>query len=277
MGRRMTDASLSARLAEGDFHVGRVISRAFSVLSRNFVTFFIVTTVAYLPVLLLLWGMADAVSGSGVGIAVVFFAVFLLIALFMLSQAVVLHGAFQDMRGRPVSLVESLGVGLRRFLPLIGLAVVMLIVALAGVLVATLMSFPVATIAGGLIAGVLSVALVAIAGVILLIMWFVATPVCVVERLGPLVSLRRSSQLTKGHRWKIFGLMLLMIVLSIIAGQVVEYILGAVGGLILVAIGTLVWNGIWGAFYAVAVAVTYHDLRVAKEGTSIEQIAAVFD
>lgn len=273
----MTDASQSPRFAEGDFRVGRVISRAFSVLSRNFLTFFIVTTVAYLPVLLLLWGIADAVSGSGVGIAVVFFAVFLLIALFMLSQAIVLHGAFQDMRSRPVSLVESLGVGLRRFLPLIGLTLVVVLVALACGLLAMLISFLVGTIAGGVIAGVLSGALVAIAGVTLWIMWFVGTPACVVERLGPLVSLRRSSQLTKGHRWKIFGLMLVMVVLSIIASMVLEYILGAVGGIVLVAIRTLIWNGIWGAFYAVAVAVTYHDLRVAKEGTNIEQIAAVFD
>ena len=278
MGGRMTDTSLSARFAQGDFRVGRVISRAFSVLSRNFVTFFIVTAVAYLPVLLMLWGAADAAAGSGAGIAVVFFAVFLLIALFMLSQAVVLHGAFQDMRSRPVSLVESLGVGLRRFLPLIGLSVVLLLVALAGVLLATLMSFLVGAIVGGGITGVLSGAFVAIAGVTLWIMWFVGTPACVVERLGPLVSLRRSSQLTKGHRWKIFGLMLLMVALSVIASSLVQYILGAVGGgIILVGIGTLVWNGIWGAFYAVAVAVTYHDLRVAKEGTSIEQIAAVFD
>jgi hypothetical protein len=273
----MTDASLSARFAEGDFRVGRAISRAFSVLSRNFVTFFIVTTVAYLPVLLLIWGVAEAVSGSGVGIAVVVFGVLLLMALFMLSQAVVLHGAFQDMRGRPVSLADSLGVGLRRFLPLIGLAVVMLLVAVAGALLVGLMSFLVGMISGGLIAGILSGVLLVIAAVILLIMWFVATPVCVVERLGPFASLRRSSQLTKGHRWKIFGLMLLMIIISVIAGQVVEYILGAVGGMILIAIGTLIWNGIWGAFYAVAVAVTYHDLRVAKEGISIEQIAAVFD
>jgi hypothetical protein len=45
----------------------------------------------------------------------------------------------------------------------------------------------------------------------------------------------------------------------------------------LTLIGGLLWNGIWGAFYAIAAVVTYHDLRVAKEGTDIEQIAAVFD
>ena len=49
------------------------------------------------------------------------------------------------------------------------------------------------------------------------------------------------------------------------------------GGIVLAVIGTVLWNGVWGAFYAIAVVVTYHDLRVAKEGIDIEQIAAVFD
>ncbi len=49
------------------------------------------------------------------------------------------------------------------------------------------------------------------------------------------------------------------------------------GGTFLAGIGSLIWNGIWGAFYAIAAVVSYHDLRVAKEGINIEQIAAVFD
>jgi hypothetical protein len=38
-----------------------------------------------------------------------------------------------------------------------------------------------------------------------------------------------------------------------------------------------VWNGFWGALYAIFAVVTYHDLRVAKEGVDTEQIAAVFE
>jgi hypothetical protein len=53
--------------------------------------------------------------------------------------------------------------------------------------------------------------------------------------------------------------------------------LEAMAGPILSLIGGLLLNGVWGAFNAIAVVVTYHDLRVAKEGTNIEQIAAVFD
>jgi hypothetical protein len=40
---------------------------------------------------------------------------------------------------------------------------------------------------------------------------------------------------------------------------------------------SLIWTAIWTAFYAILVAVAYHDLRVAKEGADTEQIAAVFE
>src|SRR5262249_9793848 len=109
------------------------------------------------------------------------------------------------------------------------------------------------------------------------IMWYVATPVCVVEQKGPLASLGRSSQLTKGHRWKIFGMIVLLYLGAIIIGLVVGALLGLTHSPILVTLGTLVWTGAWGALYAIFGVVTYHDLRVAKEGVDTDQIAAVFD
>jgi hypothetical protein len=246
----MTDASSTpGRFAESDFNVGRVINRTTTVLSRHFMIFFIVAAVAYLPTLLLMKVADDPTAG----VVAALFSLFLLLAFSIVSQAVIVHAAFQDMRGRPVHLGESLGVGLARLFPIIGLAVVMAIL------------------------GGIGFMLLVVPGLILMTMWFVSMPACVVEQLGPLASLGRSSQLTKGHRWKIFGLMLLLIIISIVITLLTEFILGAVGGPYLAGIGSLIWNGIWGAFYAIAAVVSYHDLRVAKEGINIEQIAAVFD
>jgi MFS family permease len=253
----MTDASLSARFAQGDFRVGRVLNRTTSLLSRNFLTFFVVTAIAQLPTILLSQFSASTTPGSGqaaVQSAVLLgLGIVLMMVLSVLSQAIVLYGAFQDMRGRPVRLVESLQVGLRRFFPIIGLGFCM-----------------------SLIGGIASVFFL-IPGLILFTMWFVATPVCVVEKLGPLGSMGRSSRLTKGYRWKIFGLFLLLIIISLVVSQLVAVTLAAMGGAALALIGAIVWGGVWGAFYAISVVVTYHDLRAAKEGTDIEQIAAVFD
>jgi MFS family permease len=253
----MTDASLPARFAQGDFRVGRVLNRTTSVLSRNFLPFFSVTAVAQLPTILLPEFWAAPPSGSDQAAAqsaiLLGLGLLLMMVLSVLSQAVVLYGAFQDMRGRPVRLVESFQVGLRRFFPIIGLGIAM-----------------------SLIGGIASI-LFLIPGLILFTMWFVATPVCVVEKLGPFGSMGRSSRLTKGHRWKIFGLFLLLIIISVVVSQSLAMMLAAVGGVTLALVGAVVWGGVWGAFYAISVVVTYHDLRAAKEGTDIEQIAAVFD
>jgi hypothetical protein len=262
----MTDAPLPAgRFTAGEFRVGHVFSRAWSVFSGNLLTFMVVTGVASLPPLLIPQPKPGTPPDPYGNLGLTFLALFLMIVLGTLSQAVVLYGAFQDMRGRPVSLADCLRVGLNRFFPIIGLAIS---VGLAVMLASLLLIFP---------------------GLILYMMWFVATPVCVVEQLGPFRSLGRSRELTKGHRWKIFGLTLLILIPAVIVGAVlvgVMAVLLGTGGILglpaalatpLGQVINLIWSAAWGAFYAVIIVVTYHDLRVAKEGIDTEQIAAVFE
>ena len=50
-----------------------------------------------------------------------------------------------------------------------------------------------------------------------------------------------------------------------------------IGGPILAWSCLWLWGALFGAFNAIMVVVTYHDLRVAKEGVDTDQIAAVFD
>jgi hypothetical protein len=262
----MTDTSLPAgRFTPGEFRVGHVFSRAWSVFSGNFLKFMVVTGIASLPPLLIPKPAPGAPPDPFGNVGLSFLALFLMIVLGTLSQAIVLYGAFQDMRGRPVSLADCLKVGLHRFFPIIGLA---LSVGVAVILASLLLIVP---------------------GLILYMMWFVATPVCVVEQLGPFRSLRRSRELTKGHRWKIFGLTLMILIPAIIVGGVLVTVMAGqagTGGILGLpaALATpagqvvnLIWSATWGAFFAVVIVVTYHDLRVAKEGIDTDQIAAVFE
>jgi hypothetical protein len=258
----MTDAtavlSAAAPVAEGEFRIGRVFGRTANLLSRNAPTYVAVTATAALP------GVLLAESGEKFGeyfgeysayaaVAWVVLAVVLALAVSTLSQAVVVHAAFQDMCGRPVRLFESLRVGSGRLLVIVGLALGM-----------------------GFFVGI-GLLLLIVPGVILLIMWAVATPACVVERLGVGASMARSSALTQGHRWQIFGMLVLVGFAEGIAGAGVKAALGLAGSAGLVIAGTLLWNGLSGAFSAVLGVATYHDLRVAKEGVDTRQIAAVFD
>jgi hypothetical protein len=126
-----------------------------------------------------------------------------------------------------------------------------------------------------LLAGLASILLI-IPGLILLTMWFVAIPACVVEQTGPWKSLRRSAALTKGNRWKVFGIMLLLFIVTVVAGALMGALTVAAGTTIGL-LANLLWSALIGAFSAILGVVTYHDLRVAKEGVDTDQIAAVFD
>ncbi len=249
----MTDTSLPAsRFAERDFRVGRTINDAFSVMTRNFVVFCAVTLVTSLPTVFATFYQNQLDTDSGYIIALFVLSLLLSALLGAVAQASIVYGAFEDMRGRPVDIVKSVQVGLRRFLPVIGLVI---LAALGVGLAAILLVFP---------------------GIMLFVMWYVAVPVCVVERAGPITSMGRSRQLTKGYRWKVFGMLLLvglfqMVGAGVIAGM--SYTAGTAVGLIV----NLIWTAIVSAFSAVLAVVAYHDLRVAKEGVDTDQIAAVFE
>jgi len=250
----MTDVSLPVgRFSDGDFRVGHVVSQAWSVLSRNFPIFFVVTAVAAMPK-----AATDTIGDPFrvlqlAGLKVEGLGPLLGHVLSTLSEAVVLYGAFQGMRGQPVNLGESIRIGLRRFFPVVGVAISVSILAF------------------------LACMLFLIPGLILFVAWFVAAPACVVEGRGVFASMARSAQLTRGLRWKIFGLMTLAYISDGIVANVIDQTLSSVGGGIPAFAGHVIWNGVWGAFYAILAVVTYHDLRVAKEGVDTARIAAVFE
>jgi hypothetical protein len=253
-GQTMTQAAVpTTSVGTGDFRMGAVISRSRSMLWRHFPTFFVAGLIASSPSLLLAFTLTAEPADEEL-LSHLLWILFILVSLMMFStigQAVVIHAVFQDMRRGPVRLVESLNVVLRRFWPLIGLA-------FAGLL----------TLVG--------LMLVIVPGLILSTLWFVGVPACIIEQLGAWTSLRRSLELTRGHRWKVFGLTALLII-GTFSSSVVESWVTAATSHVVGVVGELMWTGIWTAFTAIATIVTYHDLRVVKEGTDIEQIAVVFD
>jgi uncharacterized membrane protein len=242
----------AAAFAQGDFRVGHVISRSFALLFRHFLMFFLITLVAFSPLLLLRQGSEAAATDPAQALITLGIGFVLLMVLSMFSSAIILHGTFQDMRNRPINLLESLKVAFRRLLPLLALGLIESVLLILGLI------------------------LLIVPGLILYTMWLVAVAACVVERTGPWRSLRRSQQLTKGHRWKIFGLFLLLLVLSLV-NPLLQLVLNATAGATAAAIGNAIWTAIGSAFSSVVIAVAYYDLRVAKEGIDIEQIASVFD
>jgi hypothetical protein len=250
----MTQTSVAETSANtGDFRIGAVISRSRSMLWRHFPIFLFVGVIASSPILLMMSTQAaDPLDEEFLSDLLWVVLVLILLMVFStIGQAVIIHAAFQGMRRRPVRLVESLNVALRSFWSLIGLAFASLLI-------------------------VLGLVLLIVPGLFLSTLWFVVLPACLVEQRGPWTSLRRSQELTNGHRWKVFGLSA-MILIGTIGGSLIESWATAVTSPVVGVVADLLWTAIWTAFTATTAIATYHELRLAKEGTDVEQIAVVFD
>ena len=126
--------------------------------------------------------------------------------------------------------------------------------------------------------------LLVIPGFIILTLVCLAPAAAVIERAGVFGSLSRSAALTKGHRWRVFALVVIFFLVSTIPPYAVLILFAVIGGImgpiglgIMSFIATLivvVYSGVVTPLYA---AVMYHDLKLAKEGWHPDSIAAVFD
>lgn len=264
-----------------EFRAGRAVSRTFSVFFRNFLPFaliaLVLTSPTYIYTILTLpvdWTEAVDMPMMGVGQIVVWIVAILL---YFLVTAALVYGTLQDLRGEKASIGECFSQGLGRMFPVLGIALVTYL----AIFLATLV--------------------LVIPGIYVAVMLWVTIPVAVVERRG-IGSLGRSADLTRGYRWRIVGALLIYLLIAIgismlfgivSAGlmfgtmgadmfssdvESTEQILSGMGPT-MVAILAIDWvsSALISMFGAILVAVSYHDMRVAKEGVDTDQIAAVFD
>jgi len=234
----------------GEFRIGQVLARSFRILGGNFVPLTLICLIATLPVFLprLFVESHPAMPHQ------LLRGVSLLLSTFVtlpISYAIFVLVIVQDISSGAANIGFAINQAFRRLLPLIGCVVCQGL-----------------AVAGGMI-------LLIIPGLIVLTMLSVGAQACVIERLGPIASLSRSAALTKGLRWRIFGLLLIAGAAST-AVSVISNPLQRNFGLPGVIIGFLL-TGLATAFYNTVVAVQFYDLRVAKEGIGTERIASVFD
>jgi hypothetical protein len=190
---------------------------------------------------------------------------FLAFVLVLLGQAIVVRIAFQTLRGQPAGLHAAVQEALARFFSILGLAILVFLLIFG--MIALLSHLPEPALFAMVFMVVASV---------LFVRWSLALPACVVEGLGVVDSLGRSARLTKSHRWKIFGI----IVLVCAPLPAVTAILGAAMSLLgpaLQHLGQFVLGVAWITGFNSVLTAIYHDLRVANEGIDSGQIASVFD
>jgi hypothetical protein len=230
------------------FSVSLALTRAIELLTKNFFTIYVISALATLPYTLYSWfTAAEPASGTA------FLAGMLNVVLVSLSEAMIVYATFQALRGRGIDPRASIARGLQRFGAVFVASILIGVVTLLGFL------------------------LLIVPGLIVMVVFYVAIPACVVEQLGPSASLSRSSQLTSGYRWQIFGAAFAVLIAQIVVESIIAAMLHRPETLVAFEVVTFLWTALGSAYQAVLVTLIYHDLRVAKEGIDIEQLASVFD
>lgn len=245
--------------------LGRIFSRAFSVMGHNpLVVFGGALLFAALPQMII-GGLLQAIrpqvgDPDYIGTMALISLTSGLIALVFtaLVQGAITLATLAESEGRKAGFGECVAIGLRRAIPLIIVAI------LSGL---------------GVMIGIV---LLVVPGFILLVMWSVAAPAVVAENAGIFGSLSRSRALTKGSRWKIFGLFLVLVVVAllisalenlIVVGSIAVRPTGifstlAITNMIISTITTAIWGTIQTSLYV--------ELRDAKDGPQTQQLGTIF-
>ncbi|WP_287386175.1 hypothetical protein [Sphingobium sp.] len=264
----MMMATRAALDEQRSFSVGRVMSRAFGTLGDNpLATLGIAFLFGSIPQSLYSYfigstlASADRASAiAAIAVSVASFVVFLLLS--MLVQGALVRATLAQAQGQRASFGQCIGTGLAKAAPLIGLTILLIL---------------------GIMAGF---ALFVVPGMILFLMWSVAAPALIAEDSSVLAAFSRSRFLTKGARWRIFALQLLLLVLI----WLVSAALGAVilaSGMATQAIGeaalslpyllmSAVSNTLIIAFWSTVQASLYIDLRAWKDGPQSQDLADIF-
>jgi uncharacterized membrane protein len=243
--------------------VGEILDTSFTLYRRHFAALATVALVCTgVPLVLRLF--LEAGGGVFTNVALGLLYAISLVVLNLVATGATVFIVSESYLGRPISAREALS----RATPYIG-----------RILVCSLLM--------ALVVG-LGFLLLLVPGIILAVGLALAIPAVVLEpRSSASAALSRSWELTRGARWRIFGLGVTLLVLLYIPVVAITGLLAVVlptasgeafgpasiSSVAAIAVGGIVQMFIYPLFYCV-LTVTYYDLRVRKEGFDLELLAS---
>jgi hypothetical protein len=274
---------------EGNFRVGEAFRTALSVLWRNFLPFALLGAFPKLPWIVSELGDAlpivtetyDRLQEIGLSVGAEYVrlgdAILYLMELVLaaIAEAAIVCRAYHDMCGTRIGLVEAVRRGVNRLLPMLALGICM---ETGRILIFFFVAFRPPALWYPLLmltpsgAALFAALLLFTPLWMLFTIWFVASPACVVERLGVFQSLGRSQMLTKGHRWRLFGMFLLLFAVGLVMQKLASTIENdSISTAALYMIAGLYLN----AFYTVVRVAAYYHLHVCAKN-EVERWTLIF-
>jgi hypothetical protein len=247
-----------------EFSVGSALGTSFRVWFRNFLPFTLLNALIHLPFLAWAATILRGAPSMEKAHELQRFAMIaglsgLLLQMFLVST--VTYGVVMELRGQHAGMGANLRVGVSRLFPALGVTLLMILCIGLGFF--------------ALIVG----------AIVVYVILYVSVPASVIERPGITGALKRSAELTRGYRLQIFGLLLVVFIISFVIGKGIEnaYIKPnlepseAMSAVRHYVFANSIFEIISGVFGAVLMAVTYAQLRFSKDGASVDELARVFD
>ena len=228
--------------------VGTTLALTMELFISNFGRFLVLALLPLLPLLYIAWATW---SGSWSEAQRHFTSGVLALLFSPIANAAILYGAILQMRGETFTVGRALRVIVPRLPAIFGITIS---VSLAMAIAAIIFILP---------------------AFIVMCILYVTIPVCVVEERGVIGSMDRSGVLTRGYRWPIFGLFLIVTIIPMVLSELIASVFGMMGGAAISGLFSFAWQVVSTAFDGVLLAVIYHNLRLAKEGVDVIDIASV--
>jgi len=238
------------------FELGDVMSTVFRLYFSNLGSFLLITAIVLLPILAFKLVMTSKGADSP---GAVLIGGLMSVLGYQLATAALTYAVLQALRKRTIGLGPCLYVGVQSVLTVLFIAI--------------LQGFAIG----------LGVLFFLIPGLMLMASFAVTVPAAVEERTGVLGAFSRSSDLTKGYRWPVFGVLFLVAVCNIaIVAVPMVFVVVASGpptrtGQNPVGLVNDLLSIVTTSLSATATAVIYYRLRSVKESIDIEELASVFD
>jgi hypothetical protein len=233
------------------FSAGAVLRRSLAIWARNLAPFLLLTLIVMLPGQALHYLVESHRFSFDDEILDAAMPGLVDTVLVTIVSGAICWGAFQELRGKPLSYLDCILVGLRR---------------LPSVLLIGLVE--------GLIVGI-GLQLLIVPGLFLACVLYVVVPVTVIEKAGVSTALTRSAILTRGKRLQLFAIGVVNFGVSFGIGVLaVEAFDKNASALWTARVALVVASA---SFGAVTNTVAYHGLRAALDGHAPDDVADVFE
>jgi hypothetical protein len=242
---------------------GALLDRAFRLYTSNFSLMLGITAAAYVPFYLIMLAIESSFSGNlhaqGVDLATLLFQIAFIVLwasiAFPIAGGAATYAISERYLGNNVTIGESLRLALIRFWTLSVAQIIATIRVMFGFL------------------------LFVVPGILWMLSYSLAVPVILVENQKATTSLRRSRDLVKGHRGKVFCVMLIINLLQVIPIMGVNMISGMIfntqtgGGAVLNSAIINLASIFLTPLAIVATILLYYDMRIRKEGFDLEMLS----